>query len=152
MGRNFINICYRNMYNHVHRAIDRIKIFLSYWKISKDLYDFDYSSVLAVEKHQLQRLYNSINKYRNHVDYERDLNKIKLAIKLLDIYMEEVPLQDYDSVEWKCIVYVNTKNLSRFFPVGIVSNPELIKIHLYQEKAWYLYHKVKERYMRSWWD
>lgn len=54
--------------------------------------------------------------------------------------------------------YVNIKNASRFNPKWISSHfygPDtgaLMKDHLRVEKAWHLYHKLRQYKLRTWWD
>lgn len=127
------------------RFIKRLKMWFSYWKITKKLYDYDYSCVLYAELHHLKILYNGINKYRSHINAERDLQRIKLCIKLLKISTDNFI---YADKTLKC----NLKNYKRFLPY--VKKELLVQYpgELYQQKAWKLYHMIREKYMFQWWD
>lgn len=128
----------------------RIKDFLfswfSYFNVCRKCYDFDYSSIYLVEQHQIKRVRNSINKYRNHVNWKRDVAHMDLAIKLLDVMLYEYPE----------VKYVNIQNATRFIPnfnkLLNSSYFELSKQDLYVEKATSLYYKVRKQYTTSWWD
>lgn len=148
----------------------------SYFKILKKAYDFDYSSILEVERYQLTRVRNAITKYQNHVNWERDVYWMNIALKLLDIIEDEGGVElvvkgfstepcgngfyrvvDNPDSKWVLPVYVNTSNSKRFIPIEKekFEDPKigpLMKSHLREEKAWYLYHKLRTYKMRSWWD
>lgn len=136
---------------------------LSYFKLFGKLYDFDCSSVLEVEKHQLKRIRKCLIKTHHHVGWEYDLQRINLTISLLDKIIEsDSPLElinqpqifpEYIPCEWKIIKYVNTKNASKFIKqkdLNFEIHPILLEL-LYEEKLWYLYNKVRQQYLRNWW-
>lgn len=52
------------------------------------MHDFDYSSILSVERHQIKRVRDNINHYKNHLNWEQDVASMNLALKLLDIIEE----------------------------------------------------------------
>ena len=150
----------------------------SYFKILVNVYDFDYSSIIVVERRQITRVRDAIIKYQSHVNWERDVDHINLALKLLDIIEEDgcservgKPIT-FEPIEgtnlsrmvedpneyWKLPVYVNTRNSKRYWPSLDPKKFEdprsgnLWKDHLRVEKAWQLYHKLKMYHMREWWD
>lgn len=130
------------------RFIERLKMCLSYWKLTEHLFDFDYSCVLRSELHHLKMLYSGIDKYRSHVNAEQDLKRIKLCIHLLEIYLD-------DFLCYKMPVRVNTNNIKRFFPIPVKMNPSSMDIYieeLYRRKAWNLYNIIRTRYLHTWWD
>lgn len=146
-------------------------LLLSYFMESLD---FDYFSILSVEQHQIKRVRDSINHYRNHVNWEQDVASMDLALRLLDIIEEngeaellcDEPFKFKDNgylalnpdAKWKMERYVNTKNASRFNPKWTSAHfddPDtgaLMKDLLRVEKAWHLYHKVRQYKFRTWWD
>lgn len=78
--------------------------------------------------------------------------QLKLSIDLLNIILE------YDDVIYRSDngkvtlnVYVNRRNLARFYPEGLGESPMLNNV-LRQKKAWFLYNKLRYLYMRGWWD
>ena len=148
----------------------------SYYKVLRKVYDFDYESIIEVERYQLTRVRDDIIKYQNHVNWERDVYWMNMALKLLDIIEDEGGVElvgkgfstepygngfyrvvdDPDS-KWVLSVYVNTANSKRFTPINKekYEDPKigsLMKSYLRLEKAWYLYHKLRIYKMRSWWD
>lgn len=148
----------------------------SYYKVLRIAYDFDYSSIIEVERYQITRVRDAIIKYHSHVNWERDIYWVNAALKLLDIIEDEGGAElvgkgfsiepcgngfyrvvdDPDS-KWVLPVYVNTSNSKRFTPIEKekFEDPKigpLMKSHLREEKAWYLYHKLRTYKMRSWWD
>lgn len=162
----------RNIYAFFH-GIGR---WISYFPVLRRVYDFDYSSILEVEKYQITRVRDCITKYQDHMNWERDVQHMNLALRLLDIIEEDgcaeiikKPLT-FDSAKgtefivndsneyWFIPVYVNTKNSRRFMKTfdpqkfKNSSTGDLWRDYLRVEKAWHLYHKVKSQYMREWWD
>lgn len=150
-----------------------LKRWISYRKILFNIYDFDYTSSLEVERFQLIRLKNDISKNRNHASWERDVRNINLAIKLLDIileagraelvgssfsFSEDGKLLHNDESFWTLDVYVNTKNANRFMSKRALEMLDdhcikvIMKDELRLEKAWHLYHKLRVYTMREWWD
>lgn len=145
----------------------------SYFKILKKAYDFDYASILEVEKHQITRVRNTIAKYHNSVNWKNDVYWMNIALKLLDIIEEgggvKLIGKDFTVKEnenkividkcskWLMPFYVNTRNSQRFTSIEKekFEDPEcgpLMKDCLREEKAWYLYHKLRVYKMRNWWD
>lgn len=160
--------------NNIRRFGDNIFRWFSYLPVLWRAYDFDYSSILSVERHQIKRVRDSINHYRNHVNWKQDVASMNLALRLLDIIEEngvaellcDEPFKFKDNgylelnsdAKWKMGRYVNTKNASRFNPKWTSEHFEdpktgvLIKDHLRVEKAWQLYHKLRQYKLRTWWD
>lgn len=159
------NLSIRKFWSNVGRGV-------SYFKVSRQIVDWDYSSILAVERHQIMRVRNSIALYHNHVFAERDIERMNLALRLLDI-IEEGGCAEYhgekmrfneDNTLWldpkgyyTMPMYVNTCNAKRFSEIKSnyytdTKNGELYKSHLRAEKAWHIYHLLRLYFMRSWWD
>lgn len=139
---------FRTLKKNLIRFKERVFIWLSYWKASKRMYDFDYTCVLEAEHHQLKRLIRCIDKWRSHENVERDLFWMRICDYLLEVILRD-PLSN------KKDFYCNTKNYKRFFPN--MTDKMLAKLSyfgydLYEQKAWHLYHKIRERHMQSWWD
>lgn len=150
-----------------------LRRWFSYCKVLFNVYDFDYSSILEVEKYQITRVRDAVIKFQNHLYWERDIRYMNLALKLLDIISGEDdscewvsggfifggPNEDgfsavKDETVWEETKYVNIRNAKRFEDVSedlYVSSP-IYKNSLRQEKAWQLYHKLRVYIMRSWWD
>ena len=144
----------RRLREDYYRLKDRLSIWFSYWKTTERMYDFDYSSILEAERHQLKRVIKSIDKYRSHVNVERDLFWMRMCVYLLDVIIDNT----HDEWNGKDIVmnkYCNTRNYKRFFPNMSEDTKNKLKYFpndLYEHKAWNLYHKIRLEYMRSWWD
>lgn len=121
------------------------------------MYDFDYSSILEAERHQMIRVRNCISKHQTHLEWERDVKCIDLALKLLDIVEEDGCSEMTPTRGWVLNKYVNIRNSSRFSktPFDFYSDSRtgaLYRDGLRIQKAWYLYHKVKLYHLREWWD
>lgn len=162
----------------VRRFWSNIGRWLSYYPICRKIYDFDYDSILAVERHQIERVRDSIIYYHNHLNWERDVAEMNLALHLLGIVEEDgcservgKPMefeQCEDNEElyrlvpdpdkyWTLPVYVNTRNSKRFSKMDPerYDDPKcgnLWKDHLRVQKAWYLYNKLRHQYLQGWWD
>lgn len=136
---------------------------LSYCKLFGKLYDFDWTSVLLVERHQLKRMRKCLLETHHHVDWEYDYQRITLAIKLLDRIIDEVDpviklintpqiFPEYIPCEWKICKYINTKNADRFLTNSYKKTDNALFVeYLYNEKLWNLYYKVRKQYTKSWW-
>lgn len=152
-----------------------IKRWLSYYKVIRKTYDFDYTSLLEIEYHQLIKLRDCISKYQNHVNAWRDLRNMNLAISCLKIVLEDGcsysngekgfleecldeggfhKLVPNPAHKWIMPIYVNTRNYERFWK-HYPKNSDLEDLHkdyLRIEKAWYLYNKIRKEHLREWWD
>lgn len=140
------------------RFLESLKRWFSYYKVSKVIYDFDYSSVLIVERHQLNRVRNTIIKYHNYIGWEHDVYWINIAIKLLDILIDDGSVKLIETPnKWFLPVYVNTRNVGRFckyYKKEHYENTEIKPIlldYLRLDKAWNLYHTIRINYLRKWW-
>ena len=160
--------------NNIRRFGDNISRWVSYFPILWRAHDFDYSSILSVERHQIKRVRDSINHYRNHVNWKQDVASMNLALRLLDIIEEngeaellcDEPFKFKDNgylelnpdAKWKMERYVNIKNATRFNPKWTYAHFDdpktvaLMKDHLRVEKASQLYHKLRQYKLRTWWD
>lgn len=123
-------------------------------------YPFDYSYIYKLEKAKLEELYEYFSKanYISKEQYDKYCSKIRLAINLLDIIIE-------DDAQLENDVYVNNHNWKRFMPWYSDSNiqnenPEVLRQHLFKTfpgvlrtyKARYLYYKIQLIYRDTWCD
>lgn len=114
---------------------------------------FDYGYLLELEEKSLEYMRDYFLKSKIAVGNERNAELISLAIKLLRIAseMDSAIVFSYDKKEYYINVYVNTSNASRFNHRFTNYGPfELESLRI--EKAWKLYHRIREQYMRLWWD
>ena len=160
--------------------IRRLKEFLSSWfsyfPVLYRAYDFDYTSILEVERHQISRVRDCIAKYHSHLNWERDVRNMNLALQLLDIieedgeaellpegtehigFLENGRLEFNPESYYKLNRYVNTRNAKRFirdlayYNFEDPRNGDRNKDQLRVEKAWKLYHKLRPYKTREWWD
>lgn len=156
----------------VRRFWDNIRRWLSYYNVIRKTYDFDYTSLLEVELHQLTKLRDCISKYQSSTRSWFKIRNMNWAIACLQIvledgcaysngepgFFEEGPdekgyykLIPNPKHKYIMPIYVNTKNSKRFWE-GFIKNSELNKDYLRIEKAWYLYNKIKKEHLRDWWD
>lgn len=145
---------FRSLKEDFIRFKERVAIWLSYWKPSKKMYDFDYTCVLEAEHHQLKRLIKCIDKYQSHVNAPRDLFWMRICDYLLDVILNDVH-EDWKDGKLVLKPYCNMRNYKRYFPnisKEMIDKLEYFSHDLYVEKAWHLYHQIKEEHMRQWWD
>ena len=136
--------------------------------------NWDYGFMLEMERMKLKQIINWYKKhdYGHYVDGKRDCRIMETALGCLDILLdsdwwhiseEHERLFDengkYVPTPDECYVldaYVNLGNYKRFMnwlPQDAIDNkPNFWRTDLREEKAWHLYHKIREQYMRSWWD
>lgn len=135
--------------------------------------DWDYCFALKLEQKKLEQIMKYYEKYGVHKSYtmgERDYRSMKWAYNCLMIVLKEdwweinypsdfkwftFPPKDHDQY-YNIKAYVNLGNYKRFIPwlrqEAINNTPNLWRVELREEKAWKLYHKIREQYMRSWWE
>ena len=135
----------------IEREWDIIKSWFSYYKVLRNCYDFEYDSILEVEKYQIQRVRDSIAKYKHHANYERDLQNIDRALRLLEASEADILEEDSFTGEYRTTRKVNTRNASRFIDITPIDSAFRL-LHVYQCKAWYLYNKMRYEHLKEWWD
>lgn len=121
--------------------------------LPEDFRPFDYGFMLDNERAMLADMYRFFISDDPIVSDKLEIAKqLKLAVDLLNI------IQEYDNVIYRSDdgkvtlnVYVNRRNLARFYPEGLGEGPLLNNV-LRQKKAWFLYNKLRYLYMRGWWD
>lgn len=136
--------------------------------------DWDYAFMLEMERMKLKQTINWYKKhnYGHYVNGKRDCRIMETALGCLNILLDSdwwnieptayrvffkegkyVPTPDEHYV---LNAYVNLGNYKRFMnwvpQDSIDKKPNFWRTELREEKAWHLYHKIREQYMRSWWD
>lgn len=119
----------------------------------KEFRPFDYGYLLNIETEALKQIAEYLKTHGTHVNSELYAKQIELAIKILKISIDGNIQCSSDYKKWWMPVYVNTKNYRRFFHTGNfkVEDPS-IQCALREEKAWHLYCKIRENFMRHWWE
>ena len=129
------------------------------WKLR----DWDYGYVIEAEMNELTILRDGIKKYHNHLNWERDVETINVAIKLA-LEMSK------GGCDREKTLKTNLRNMKRYMErtdhiENILNTPDTqkdiesgytheltAKSIVREEKVWILYHKYRTHYMRSWWD
>lgn len=166
---------YKITHLNIRKFWDNLRRWFAYYKVIRKTYDFDFTSLLEVELHQLTQLRNCISKFQSHENSWRDIRNMNWAISCLEIVLEDgcsysngekgflekgpdekglYELVPNPSHKWIMPVYVNTRNYKRFWkhcPENI-NLGELYKDYLRIEKAWYLYNKIRKEHLREFWD
>lgn len=116
-------------------------------------YPWDYGYLLDIEKAALKEMLKYFDSEHCMVDRSQIVPYIKLAIKMLDIVdMTDDPCNRTPDGEWILPSYINTKNWTRFFKKDSFVEKNWCYNELRKEKAWHLYHLIRLRYMRYFWD
>lgn len=127
---------------------------------------WDYGYLLKLEQYKIREMCEYLKKRHTHVNWELQVREMTICIKLIDIILEEDKYYQswlhncYGSVPHKelpFLVYVNTKNYKRFLPLANLEelNNSLYShfyITLRQQKALYLYNKIRTYKMFTWWE
>ena len=135
---------------------------------------WDFGYLLDLEKAKIKEICTYIKRHKSHADYERSVREMEICIRLIDIIQEDdvhykswlnanYGLKPEERWTSKGItpfsIYVNTRNILRFMPQidkdFKSKHPiilENIKISLRQQKALYLYNKIRAYCMQKWWD
>lgn len=118
----------------------------------KQFYPFDYQYLLDIEMEALKQMSEYQRTKGICVNSERYAEQMKTAINVLKIALDGNIQCSHDYKQWWMPVYVNTKNYRRFFPINLEIHDPLIVCSIREEKAWHLYCKIREYFMRTWWD
>ena len=118
----------------------------------KQFYPFDYQYLLNIEMEALKQMSEYQRTKGICVNSERYAEQIKIAINVLKIALDGNIQCSYDYKQWWMPVYVNTKNYRRFFLIDLDVDDPLVVCSIREEKAWHLYCKIREYFMRTWWD
>lgn len=110
---------------------------------------FDFEFTLNIEIECLKKIKESLEQgdFGQFIGYEREVERINTTLKVLDIALSKTISNSY----------VNHKNAYRFFNknqlkyVYTGSDTRFVDNELREEKAWHLYHKLREYWMRHWW-
>ena len=121
-------------------------------KRTKKFKPFDYQYLLDIEMEALKQMSEYQRTKGICVNSERYAEQIKTAINVLKIALDGNIQCSHDYKQWWMPVYVNTKNYRRFFPINLEIHDPLVVCSIREEKAWYLYCKIREYFMRTWWD
>lgn len=138
-------------------------------RLSGKFQPWDWDYMIAIEKQMLKQMQEYHETARIIEDSPKIARQIKWALKLLDI-------ADGTKSAWHCSgslyidnngcigrnpeyktwidTYINTKNYKRFWKLEGKINWNNIHTqdHLRQQKAWYLYNKIRFYYLQTWWD
>lgn len=142
-------------------------------KVLKEDVDYDYGSLLAMERFKLSRMakWFKDNDYGYTESGHRTYRELCLAVKLIDAVNEDDDFINYvtpskpmeisksgeltniNASRFKLTRYVNLRNWDRFFKAEKDKLPrDIAQMLLRQEKAWRLYCKLREYRMQHWWD
>ena len=128
---------------------------------------WDFAYLLELEQYKIREMRDYMQKHHHLMGWQLVVRDMNICLKLIDIILEKD--QYYRSWLDNCYgskphkqlsfpVYVNTKNYKRFWPMvedlhqdNLVLYNGII-ISLRQQKALFLYNKIRAYRMQSWWD
>ena len=134
---------------------------------------WDYGFLLKLEQYKIREMCKYFKKSQLVVGWELQVRDLTICDKLIDIILEEdkqyqiwlhsnynISAKDrWQNKGLKFPIYVNVRNYKRFLPQArydaIDMSPFLIenfKISLRQQKALFLYNKIRAYRMQHWWD
>ena len=130
---------------------------------------WDFGYLLKLEQYKIREMCKYFKKSQLTVGWELQVRDLTICDKLISIVLEE----DKEYLSWlranygslnkdrdtNFSAYVNVRNYKRFLPLAnlteINQRPFLVehfKISLRQQKALYLYNKIRAYRMERWWD
>ena len=128
---------------------------------------WDYGFLLKLEQYKIREMCKYFKKSQLTVGWKLQVRDLTICDKLISIVLEE----DKHYKGWldTCYggskriqipfpVYVNTKNYKRFMPMVEDFHQNSLVLHngmlisLRQQKALYLYNKIRAYCMERWWD
>ena len=134
---------------------------------------WDYGFLLKLEQYKIREMCKYFQKSQLVVGWELQVRDLTICDKLIDIILEEdkhyrswlhsnynISAKDrWQNKGLKFPIYVNIKNYKRFLPQANIKEidnhlflVENFKISLRQQKALYLYNKIRAYRMQHWWD
>lgn len=124
-------------------------------KAVNDFKPFDYGYLLTIEKEALISMSKYFSKSNLVENNHISARNCKIAAKLIDIANGDD--RAYQTNEGKDYLtkYINIRNCKRFLPhlnPNDFADSNHLKSILREEKAWYLYNKLRFYSMKYWWD
>ena len=128
---------------------------------------WDYGYLLKLEQYKIREMWKYFQKSQLTEGWELQVRDLKLCDKLISIVLEEDKYyrswldKCYGSIPAKDVkfpVHINTRNQGRFMmDVNLEAHfspkvYESLKSCLRQQKALYLYNKIRAYRMEYWWD
>ena len=134
---------------------------------------WDYGFLLKLEQYKIREMCKYFQKSQLVVGWELQVRDLTICDKLIDIILEEdkhykgwlhsnysISAKDrWQNKGLKFPIYVNVRNYKRFLPQANIKEidnhlflVENFKISLRQQKALYLYNKIRAYRMQHWWD
>lgn len=164
-----LSLCIRNF---IKRFSIKTERHIDYFSTINRLSDNDFDDFYQLMRKQLERLRDGLaqdHHYNNN--NRREISQVKLAIKLLDIIMEDngARLEDTNKPiviknenneyisnpdnKWVFDKYVNTRNKKRFIGEFEVDDQieGIFEAYLYQLKARSLFYEYLKNYSKNWW-
>lgn len=128
---------------------------------------FDSYYLLLIERRKLQEMSKYFNKFRIISSWQDQVKEINLCIKLIDITIEHDSYYNnwlkanygkHKESQYKVFSkYVNIKNAKRFNYTPVFDHDSIFirdayKMELRKIKAFYLYNKIRNYKMLTWWN
>ena len=134
---------------------------------------WDYGFLLKLEQYKIREMCKYFKKSQLVVGWELQVRDLTICDKLIDIILEEdkqyqswlhsnynISAKDrWQNKGLKFPIYVNVRNYKRFLPQARYDATDMLpflienfKISLRQQKALFLYNKIRAYRMQHWWD
>lgn len=113
---------------------------------------FDFAYLLDIESEALKQMAKYQKEKGICVDSSRMAEQMEMAVKVLKIALNGNAQCSSDYKQWWMPVYVNTRNYKRFFSRDMKIDNPIFQCMIREEKAWHLYCRMREYFMRTWWD
>ena len=146
-----------------------------FYKLLKTLlkgYPYDKQYLYELEREKIKEMIAYHERVKRYEGVEYDIRDMKICVKLIDIFLDELNLYHYDGclkfckiegcddyemngedLKYSCDVKVNLKNIDRFVDNKFTKKwCEKYPHELYMKKAKHLYHKIRLEKDESWWD
>lgn len=134
---------------------------------------WDYGFLLKLEQYKIREMCKYFKKSQLVVGWELQVRDLTICDKLIDIILEEdkqyqswlhsnynISAKDrWQNKGLKFPIYVNVRNYKRFLPQARYDATDMLpflienfKISLRQQKALFLYNKIRAYRMQHWWS
>ena len=138
---------------------------------------WDYGFLLKLEQYKIREMCKYFKKSQLVVGWELQVRDLTICDKLIDIILRKLRYNIKQYQSWlhsnynisakdrwqnkglKFPIYVNVRNYKRFLPQARYDATDMLpflienfKISLRQQKALFLYNKIRAYRMQHWWD
>lgn len=160
----------RGTKNRIAKTYYKVKRLIEFIPTIWNTDDYDYSYTIDILLYQLERQAKYMEQYKFHTNWQYDVSRIRLAIKLLDLGVNEKYAERVDNrftelygesnfittsednmVELHGLWWSNAKDSEANEKINEHYFAQMADAHLKSQKAYKLAWKIIDRHLQQWW-